>query len=107
MIDWFVGKHKMTGLGMWIQVIGMSFIYCRSLTDAHPSLFFPLANFLVLMCLTCLPPTFFHTISIIGHLQHTMIPVQVRCQGCNKLFAPCGLSQHTSKSQNMHCRTIN
>ncbi len=84
------------------------FIHCESLTDAHPSFFVPLADFH-----PCLGthliffPSSLHPISIIGTLQHSMIPAQVQCQGCDKAFTPHGLSQHMSKTQNLCCRHIN
>lgn len=43
------------------------------------SFFFPLADFLLCNMSHLPPPTLFHSISIIGHLQHTMIPAQVQC----------------------------
>ena len=52
-------------------------------------------------------PSSWDPISFISALQPAMIPAQVRCRGCDKVFMPCGLSQHTSKTQNMHCRHLN
>lgn len=103
-----LGKHReKTGLGMRIRAIGMRLIYCESLTDAHPPLFLvPLADFLLRDPSRFSAPTFFCSISTIGHLQHAMIPTQVRCRGCDKIFTPRALSQHASKTQNVRCCTI-
>ena len=30
--------------------------------------------------------------------------MQIRCDGCGRVFTPSGLSQHLSKTQNLRCR---
>jgi len=35
-----------------------------------------------------------------------MATAQLQCFGCNKVFSPCGLSQHISKTSNPRCRSI-
>ena len=32
-----------------------------------------------------------------------MNTAQVSCPGCKRVFNPCGLSQHLSKTQHVHC----
>ena len=80
-----------------------AFIYHKPLMDAHQS---PLQIF-AFATIALLVPLIFASITFIGTLQLSMIPVQVWCRGCDKLFMPCGLSQHTSKTQNAHCHCIN
>jgi len=83
------------------------FIYRESLTDAHPFCFVPshLQIFALNLFLSHPPPSL-HSVSILVPY-NSMIPVQVRCQGCDKAFTPRGLSQHVSKMQNERCRRIN
>jgi len=33
-----------------------------------------------------------------------MPSAQIRCNGCNRVFTPSGLSQHLSKTQDSRCR---
>ena len=75
--------------------------------DAHPYHFCPPCRFSPLWPISKISPSSLCSISIIGALQHSMIPAQVQCWGCDKVFTPCGLSQHTSKSQNIRCCHIN
>jgi hypothetical protein len=35
-----------------------------------------------------------------------MPPTQAPCRGCGRFFAPRGLSQHVSKSQDPRCRSL-
>jgi hypothetical protein len=47
------------------------------------------------LCILLLPPT-------LQHLALMNTP-QIRCQGCDKVFNPWGLSQHLSKPRNATC----
>jgi hypothetical protein len=92
---------------MRIRAIGMHFIYCESLTDAHPSIFLAPCRFSRLQPFSFPPPCLnfpsrYHYWTLTAH----MIPAQIRCRGCDKVFTPRGLSQHTSKTQNVRCHTI-
>ena len=45
------------------------------------------------------------TISLSFRVLHIMLTTKVPCHGCGRYFAPRGLSQHVSKTQDPHCRS--
>ena len=92
---------------MRILTLGMSLYILRVIDRRSPILFcpIPLADFRV-KPISFPPPPSLCSVSILVPY-NSMIPAQVRCQGCDKAFTPRGLSQHVSKTQNERCRHIN
>lgn len=106
MSGWLKKNTEKRWEGLRILPIGMYLYILHVLGGRSPLFFSPSCTFSLLRLLSFFPPHLCVPSPLLAPY-NTMIPAQVRCQGCDKAFSPAGLSQHMSKTQNLRCWRIN